>query len=128
MFVLNAVDPLVADLGRVLPDVTYFGVEDDSLALPELQHAADSKHCRNCGHPYAYEAVYLGHMGRYSCPSCGRTRPAPDVAAERVVLHGVRASELRLRMPLGPLQLTLPLPGPYHVYNALGATALSLKL
>src|SRR3954454_6469302 len=86
-FVLNADDPLVADLGRGLPDVTYFGVEDDSLALPQLQHAADSKHCRRCGPPYVYEAVYLGHMGRYRCPNCGRERPAPDVAAERVVLR-----------------------------------------
>ena len=63
-FVLNADDPLVADLGRDREGVTYFGVEDDSQALPSLQHAADSKHCRNCGHPYVYEAVYLGHMGR----------------------------------------------------------------
>jgi lipid II isoglutaminyl synthase (glutamine-hydrolysing) len=127
-FVLNADDPLVADLGRNLPDVTYFGVEDDSLALPKLQHAADSKHCRNCGHPYAYDAVYLGHMGRYRCPNCGRQRPAPDVAAERVVLNGMRSSDVRLRTPQGSLELTLPLPGLYNVYNALGATALSLKL
>ena len=53
----------------------YFGIEDDSQALPELQHAADSKHCRNCGHAYVYDAVYLGHMGRYRCPNCGRKRP-----------------------------------------------------
>ena len=74
-FVLNADDPLVADLGRDRAGVTYFGVEDDSQALPGMQHAADSKHCRNCGHAYEYEAVYLGHMGRYHCPNCGRTRP-----------------------------------------------------
>jgi lipid II isoglutaminyl synthase (glutamine-hydrolysing) len=127
-FVLNADDPLVADLGRGLPEVTYFGVDDDSLALPELQHAADSKHCRRCGHPYTYEAVYMGHMGRYHCPNCGRTRPAPDVVAERVVLRGMTGSEVRLRTPAGPLELKLPLPGLYNVYNALGATALALSL
>ena len=33
-FVLNADDPLVADLGRERRDVTYFGLEDDSQALP----------------------------------------------------------------------------------------------
>ena len=76
-FVLNADDPLVADLGRDREQVVYFGVEDDSLALPELQHAADSKHCRNCGHAYEYDAVYLAHMGRYHCPNCGRRRPEP---------------------------------------------------
>ena len=63
-FVLCADDPLVADLGREREGVTYFGLEDDSQALPELQHAADSKHCRNCGHAYVYDAVYLGHLGR----------------------------------------------------------------
>ena len=43
--VLNADDPLVADLGRAAAAL-YFGVEDDALALPQLQHASDSKHCR----------------------------------------------------------------------------------
>ena len=74
-FVLCADDPLVADLGRERSGVTYFGLEDDSQALPELQHAADSKHCRNCGHAYVYDAVYLGHLGRWHCPNCGRSRP-----------------------------------------------------
>ena len=91
--VLNADDPLVADLGREHPRVTYFGVEDDSLALPELQHAADSKHCRNCGRAYAYDAIYMGHLGRYACPGCGRARPAPDVVATRVALRSSFGAE-----------------------------------
>src|SRR5918994_3886125 len=93
-FVLNADDPLVADLGREREHVTFFGVEDDSLALPELQHAADSKHCRRCGHAYEYEAVYLAHMGRYKCPNCGRERPQPSVAAERVALRGMDGTDV----------------------------------
>ena len=119
-FVLNADDPLVADLGRERAGVTYFGVEDDSQALPGMQHAADSKHCRNCGHAYEYEAVYMGHMGRYRCPNCGRTRPEPAVAATRVVLDGMEASRIELRTPQGELSLRLPLPGLYNVYNAVG--------
>ena len=75
-FVLNADDPLVADLGRERRNVVYFGVEDDAQALPGMQHAADSKHCRNCGAAYVYDAIYLGHLGRYRCPNCGRERPA----------------------------------------------------
>src|SRR4051794_11779827 len=43
-FALNADDPLVSDLGRTTENDVYFGVADDSQALPELQHAADSKH------------------------------------------------------------------------------------
>jgi lipid II isoglutaminyl synthase (glutamine-hydrolysing) len=127
-FVLNADDPLIADLGRGRQGVVYFGVDDDSQALPELQHAADSKHCRNCGHAYAYEAVYLGHMGRYRCPNCGRARPEPRVAARRVVLEGMAGSRIELSTPGGGLAVRLPLPGLYNVYNAVAAAATALEL
>jgi UDP-N-acetylmuramyl tripeptide synthase len=127
-FVLNADDPLVADLGRDRARVTYFGVEDDSQALPGMQHAADSKHCRNCGQAYVYEAIYLGHMGRYRCPNCGRERPAAQVAATSVRLDGMTGSRVELRTPRGPLELRLPLPGLYNVYNAVAAVATALEL
>ena len=126
--VLNADDPLVADLGRDHPRATYFGVEDDSLALAELQHAADSKHCRNCGHPYTYEAIYMGHLGRYRCPNCGRERPRPDVLATRVALRGMEGSDIALSTPAGEAEVRLPLPGLYNVYNALAAAAAALAL
>ncbi len=125
--VLNADDPLVADLGRD-QEALYFGVEDDSLALAELQHAADSKHCRRCGHPYAYEAIYMAHLGRYACPSCGARRPEPAVAAREVELRGIRSAAFTLVTPAGSARVELPLPGLYNVYNALGAAALCLAL
>jgi lipid II isoglutaminyl synthase (glutamine-hydrolysing) len=127
-FVLNADDPLVADLGRDRRGVTYFGLEDDSQALPGLQHAADSKHCRNCGSPYTYDAVYLGHLGRYRCPGCGRERPRPEVAATRARLDGMSGSRVELRTPQGELSIRLPLPGLYNVYNAVAAVATALEL
>jgi UDP-N-acetylmuramyl tripeptide synthase len=93
-----------------------------------MQHAADSKHCRRCGAAYAYELTYLGHMGRYSCPSCGQQRPTPAIAAERIQLEGTRRCSFRIRTPAGSADVTLPLPGLYNVYNALGAAALCLQL
>ncbi len=126
--ILNADDPLVADLGRDASEVTYFGVEDQSVATPEMQHASDSKHCRRCGAAYVYEAIYLGHLGRYRCPSCGQERPAPAVAAERIELDGTRGSRFELVTPAGTAGVELPLPGLYNVYNALGAAALCLGL
>jgi UDP-N-acetylmuramyl tripeptide synthase len=125
--VLNADDPTVADLGRAA-DATYFGVEDDGVALPAMQHAADAKHCRRCGAPYRYDAVYLGHLGRYHCDNCGATRPDPQVAATQIVLDGVRSARFTLRTPAGERAIALPLPGLYNVYNALGAAALTLAL
>jgi lipid II isoglutaminyl synthase (glutamine-hydrolysing) len=132
-FVLNADDPLVADLGRDAEGarregVTYFGVDDDAQALPELQHAFDARHCRRCGHPYEYERAFVGHLGHYSCPGCGAARPAPDVAATRIELHGMRGSSLTVRTPGGELRIELPQPGLYNAYNALAAIAAALEL
>jgi len=126
--VLNADDHLIADLGREHPGVTYFGIEDDAMAMPEMQHASDSKHCRRCGAAYVYEAVYLGHLGRYRCPNCAQVRPVPAVFAEQVRLHGTHSASFTLRTPGGSAQLELPLPGLYNVYNAVGAAALCLAL
>jgi UDP-N-acetylmuramyl tripeptide synthase len=133
-FVLNADDPLIADLGRD-PEreerregVLYFGIEDAAQALPELQHAFDAKHCRRCGRPYAYERAFVGHLGHYSCPSCGARRPRPDVAATKIDLHGMDGSSCVVRTPEGEIRLELPLPGLYNVYNALAALAAGLRL
>jgi lipid II isoglutaminyl synthase (glutamine-hydrolysing) len=126
--VLNADDPLIADLGRGAEHVTYFGVEDPEMAVAEMQHASDSKHCRSCGAAYVYDAVYLGHLGRYRCPSCGQSRPAPSVAAEEIRLHGTHSAAFVLRTPAGSAEVELPLPGLYNVYNALGAAALCLAI
>jgi lipid II isoglutaminyl synthase (glutamine-hydrolysing) len=132
-YVLNADDPLVADLGtdaagQRRADVVFFGIEDRSHALGELEHAFDAKHCRRCGAPYRYAAAYLGHLGDYRCPACGNKRPKPEVAAERIELEGMSGSRVRLTTPDGPLELSLPLPGLYNVYNALAATACCLSL
>ncbi len=126
--VLNADDPLVADLGREHAGALYFGVQDDSLALSGLSHAADAKHCRNCGAPYHFDAVYLGHLGHYHCPSCNQARPAPAVTATRVSLQGVHAAAFDLSTPAGEAHVSLALPGLYNVYNALAAAALATAL
>jgi UDP-N-acetylmuramyl tripeptide synthase len=126
--VLNADDPLVADLGRERADALYFGVEDDSLALPGMAHAADAKHCRRCGAPYVFDAVYLGHLGHYHCPACGAQRPRPDVIAKNINLMGVRSASFTVCLPEGEARVQLALPGLYNVYNALAAAALAHAL
>jgi UDP-N-acetylmuramyl tripeptide synthase len=125
---LNADDPLVADLGREHGRVTYFGIDDDRLAYAELQHASDSKHCRRCGAAYTYDAAYLAHLGHYHCPNCHARRPAPAIVGRDVELRGIRSAAFTLDAGGQSARVELPLPGLYNVYNALGAAALCLEL
>ncbi len=129
--VLNADDPLVADLGRIRGDgeaATYFGVRDDAVALRGMAHAADSKHCRRCGAPLTYDAVYMGHLGRWHCPNGDTRRPEPSVFATAISLQGTRAARFELHIAGEQATVALPLPGLYNVYNALGAAALASAL
>jgi UDP-N-acetylmuramyl tripeptide synthase len=131
--VLNADDPLIADLGRDRDlrrrdGVTFFGIEDPTQAVPELQHAFDAKHCRRCGSPYRYERAFVGHLGHYSCPNCGADRPVPDVYATEIELRGITGSAFRVHTPEGRLEIELPLPGLYNVYNAIAAIAAAGRL
>lgn len=131
--ILNADDPLVADLGRdrsgtLREGVTYFGIDDASQALPELQHAHDAKGCRRCGAAYTYERAFVGHLGHYSCPNGDSERPAPEVSARQIELQGMDGSRLLIDTPEGELELDLPIPGLYNTYNALAAVAAGIRL
>ena len=127
--VLNADDPLVADLGGDHADALYFGVEDPAAArLGGLAHASDSTRCRHCGAAFLYEHVYIGHLGVYACPGCGRRRPTPSVSAHDIALDGLRGASFELRTPTQATRVRIDLPGLYNVYNALAAAALATAL
>ena len=123
--VVNGDDPQLGDLAD---GATVFGVDDPRRARASLQHAADAKHCVRCGTPYAYSAVYIGHLGDYRCPSCGHARPSLDVAARSIELHGLERVSFDLVTPEGERRVELAVPGLYNVYNALAAAALARAL
>ena len=100
--VLNADDPLIADLGR------------DRAGRHLLRRRGPRRwRCPRCSTPRTPSTaaaaaprtsttpIYLGHLGRYRCPSCGQERPAPTVAAEQIELDGTRAARFTLRTPAG---------------------------
>ena len=128
LLVVNADDPLLADLVRRHEHSTTFGVDDPAQRGATLQHAADSKYCVRCGSPYTYAAAYVGHLGDYRCPSCGHSRPPLDVAARSVEQHGIDGVSFDLCMPEGTARVRLQVPGLYNVYNALAAASLARGL
>jgi UDP-N-acetylmuramyl tripeptide synthase len=124
--VVNADDPVVADLADGREAALRYGLDDHRHARPSLQHAADSKYCLRCGAPYVYAAAYVGHLGEYRCDACGHARPPLDVATRKIELDGLRSSRFLLCTPDGDVEVELALPGLYNVYNATAAAALSL--
>jgi lipid II isoglutaminyl synthase (glutamine-hydrolysing) len=126
--VVNADDPLLADIARGRTNVLRFGLDDPSAAREHLPHAADSKFCRSCGAPYEYRAAYVGHLGDYRCPNCHDERPPLDVAARSIEVSGLESAAFDLVTPEGTRRVSLGLPGLYNVYNAVAAASLSLVL
>jgi lipid II isoglutaminyl synthase (glutamine-hydrolysing) len=125
---VNGDDPPLAALAGAHERSVVFGLDDPRLSRPSLQHAADSKYCVRCGHPYDYAAAYVGHLGDYHCPNCGHARPPLDVVGRAVELHGLERVEFDLVTPEGTRHVELSLPGLYNVYNALAAATLARAL
>jgi lipid II isoglutaminyl synthase (glutamine-hydrolysing) len=126
--VVNADDPLLADIARGRAHPLRFGIDDPSVARERLPHAADSKYCRACGAPYVYRAAYVGHLGDFACPNCHESRPQLDVAARSIALSGLESVAFDLVAREGTRRVTVALPGLYNVYNALAAASLALVL
>jgi len=130
--VFNADDPLVADVGRGYggPALT-FGLEEAPQGgrdLHTLEHAADGRYCYRCGRPYEYTLVTLGHMGHYHCPQCGTARPALQVRATAVRLHGADGASVTITSGETSFGLTTLLPGLYNVYDVTAAAAGALAM
>lgn len=126
---LNADDPLVANLGKdAKGKVVYYGIEDESLPLTDIVQAADVKYCVNCGELYDYRTIFYGHLGKYSCPNCGNTRPKPEIYVSNLQFKNITKTAFTVITPQGKLEMTINLPGLYNVYNALGAIGCCLML
>ena len=130
LLAVNADDPLLGELarGRAPERLLTFGLDDPRHARPSLQHAADSTYCIEDGTPYEYAAAYVGHLGDYRCPACGRARLPLDVAAREIELRGLDGSAFTLATPGASARVELGLPGLYNVYNATAAAALATAL
>lgn len=128
--VLNADDPIVARLGEAHRGRTvFFGVDDPAVGGLVPQAISDATHCPRCGTRLAYARVVLAHVGEWSCPGCGLTRPARDVSAGSVeLLRGGSRIRLGGAVPSAVDPIEVPVAGLYNAYNALAAVAVAEAL
>lgn len=132
--ILNGDDPLVTALGKDEPaeHLLFFGVESvrylHGLEAPgAVPFPREVTQCPLCRDNLQYDALIFGHLGHYACSRCGYRRPRPAVAAEDVLVKP-EETEIRLRYGEETLDLTLPLPGLFNVYNLLAAAAVACDL
>lgn len=121
--VLNVDDPAVAKLaGAANAEIVTFGIEDIGVALDGVEHAADALFC-DCGAPFRYEALFVGHVGHWNCVVCGVERSRPLVAAHEIQVQQEGGITFVLEVAGERRSVQLPLQGLYSVYNALAAAA-----
>lgn len=131
MLVLNADDSLCASLGMDTDKkVTYYGFDKNAYQSNEKLVNSDAMFCIYCKTRYDYENFVYGHLGSFSCSSCGYHRPDTIVTCVKVeelntsysnILFSVNSNQNTDEAKV--LQAKINLPGLYNIYNALAATA-----
>jgi UDP-N-acetylmuramyl tripeptide synthase len=148
---LNADDPRVAEIGLNLTNPPlWFGLDDTTVAVKELPHAADARTCPRCGTSLIFDAVYVGHDGVYRCPNLDFARPTPEMTATHIDLDGFDNIAMTMGTtrtypdggtsgtqavkpepnpePKTEQRLELPLGGLYNCYNVLAAFAAAVTI
>ena len=126
--VYNADDPAVAEIGVEHANSVCYGIDDPAVGREHLSHAADNTSCRRCDTPLPERMVTIGHLGQWSCPSCGLSRPQPEVRATTVALQGMDGQQVTISNADGSIDVSLRLPGLPNTYNAVAATATALAV
>jgi UDP-N-acetylmuramyl tripeptide synthase len=127
--ILNADDSLCASLGVDAPNkFIYFGMAGGVYPESGAAVNTDAAFCINCKGRYEYSSVSFGHLGHFSCPSCGYGRPRADVECSDILSYDNLGSDIVVEAPGMELKVKLALPGLYNIYNALAGAAFGYAL
>ena len=102
--------------------VIWFGVEcpvyDEGVADYD-----SSVECVSCGAELEFRHRTFAHLGDYTCPSCGRTHHALDIACTKIEDRREKSCTLTLRIDGVEHTVEANVRAGYDVYNAVAAIA-----
>lgn len=119
--VLNADDPLVAQLGQSTKHkVIYYGVaRQQNWERPAIQ-TRESRFCPFCGGELHYHYYHYSQLGDYNCLQCAFTRPELNLEAINIkTVNGYINADICYQENC--YHLSLRAAGFYNLYNALAA-------
>jgi lipid II isoglutaminyl synthase (glutamine-hydrolysing) len=122
--VLNADDANVCNLPCPAEKI-YYGLNDLDADSAEESVIKEVSYCPHCGKEIIYENK-TGAKG-WHCTQCTYSRPVLDVFASEIKLLPA-SSKFTLNYKQEKLDIALPLPGLFNIYNALAAAAAALTM
>ena len=119
--VLNADDPIVRNFGTDRQDVVYFGMDKNDFSTVNTDALYNDCHyCPRCKSEMHYDFFHYTHLGSYSCPSCGYSRPETAYTVQSMDLQSGTIT-------INGDVISLEFASKYNVYNICAAyTAASL--
>ena len=119
-------DPRLAHLvaSRNGPSLGY-GLCQPPPSAPDVSLTPDASSCPRCDGRLDRSWTSVGHLGAFSCQSCGFRRSDPEVGVRIVASRGLDGQRLAFRIPgqPGELSVDVGLPGTASAYNAAAAIA-----
>ncbi|MEG6615431.1 MurT ligase domain-containing protein [Peptococcaceae bacterium 1198_IL3148] len=128
ILVLNADDPLVAQLGPTTGHkAIYYGISQQQDVGRAAVQTREARFCPFCGGELDYNYYHYSQLGDYNCPRCNFARVTPEVEATdvEITLGGLTAQVCHQGSCSA---ITLHTAGFYNLYNALAAFAVGKLL
>lgn len=120
---LNADDVLTAEILNGMNNRRiYFGFSAEASRGEGPKYGEEGTRCPRCGAPLYFECTSYGHLGHWSCPACGISRPDADISVEEFSEYDGH-NEVSFRIFGENYHAKIPLPADYNVYNAAAAVA-----
>lgn len=118
---LNADDSLLFGLADGLTNrKVYYGFSEGASRKSGPKIGEEGTRCPRCGAGLKFSCSSYGHLGHWSCPECGLSRPSADISVESFY-EGEDGSDCVFDI-FGKRRLArVSAPADYNVYNAAAA-------